>query len=205
MSKQKFLNLLKDLFDDADGFRKSAFLKAISSVKNVPNDVLTVEIVSKLPNVGKGILNRFREFLESGTLKEVKESKIKSTSDDDHSKIRVLELFQGIYGVGPVQSEKWYDKGIRTLQDLVSYSERDAGSLTYAQKLGLKYYEDINERIPRIEIKLIEFKLALLVRSYNTLRNLKVEIKICGSYLRGFPTVPFLIRKLRKTIYRITL
>lgn len=42
---------------------------------------------------------------------------------------------------------KLYEKGHRSLDDL-----RNDGSLTNAQKLGLKYFDDIRQRIPRHEV-----------------------------------------------------
>lgn len=53
--------------------------------------------------------------------------------------------------MGPTKAKEWYDAGIRTLED-VKDSKKFGISLTAAQELGLKYFDDINERIPRAEV-----------------------------------------------------
>ncbi|KAL6577105.1 hypothetical protein OROMI_011381 [Orobanche minor] len=55
-------------------------------------------------------------------------------------------LFGEVWGIGPATAKKLYEKGHRTLDDL-----KNEGSLTNAQQLGLKYFDDIRKRIPRNE------------------------------------------------------
>jgi hypothetical protein len=54
-------------------------------------------------------------------------------------------------GVGPSKAKEWYDCGMRTLDD-VAKSKEFGITLSPAQELGLKYYDHINERIPRAEV-----------------------------------------------------
>lgn len=56
-------------------------------------------------------------------------------------------MFGEVWGIGPTTAQKLYEKGYRTLEDL-----KNEESLTHAQKLGLKYFEDIKQRIPRHEV-----------------------------------------------------
>lgn len=62
-------------------------------------------------------------------------------------KVRTISLFGEVWGIGPATALKLYDKGYRTLDDL-----KNDDSLTHAQKIGLKYFDDINTRIPRHEV-----------------------------------------------------
>jgi hypothetical protein len=62
-------------------------------------------------------------------------------------KVRAVNLFGEVWGVGPATALKLYDKGYRTLDDL----QKD-DSLTYAQRTGLKFFDDIKQRIPRHEV-----------------------------------------------------
>lgn len=64
---------------------------------------------------------------------------------------RVTQLTWTSTGVGPARAKEWYDAGVRTLEDLKD-SKKFGITLTSAQELGLKYYNDINERIPRAEV-----------------------------------------------------
>ena len=52
-------------------------------------------------------------------------------------------MFGEVWGIGPATALKLYEKGHRTLDDL-----KDETSLTNAQRLGLKYFDDIKQRIP---------------------------------------------------------
>jgi DNA polymerase lambda len=61
--------------------------------------------------------------------------------------VQTISLFGEVWGIGPATALKLYDKGHRTLDDL-----RHEDSLTNAQKLGLKYFDDIRQRIPRHEV-----------------------------------------------------
>lgn len=61
--------------------------------------------------------------------------------------MRTISLFGEVWGIGPSTALKLYEKGHRSLDDL-----RNDDSLTNAQKLGLKYFDDIGQRIPRHEV-----------------------------------------------------
>lgn len=63
--------------------------------------------------------------------------------------MRTISLFGEVWGIGPATALKLYDKGHRTVDDL-----NNEDSLTNAQKLGLKYFDDIKQRIPRKEVLL---------------------------------------------------
>ena len=56
--------------------------------------------------------------------------------------------------------------------------------LTKGQRIGLKYFQDFEERIPRKEIEATE----KILRSEIQRLDPDYEITICGSYRRGLPT-----------------
>ena len=66
--------------------------------------------------------------------------------------MRTISLFGEVWGIGPATALKLYEKGHRTLDDL-----KNDDSLTHAQRLGLKYFDDIRTRIPRHEVSLLCF------------------------------------------------
>ena len=61
--------------------------------------------------------------------------------------VRTITLFGEVWGIGPATALKLYDKGHRTLDDL-----KNENSLTNSQRIGLKYFVDIKQRIPRHEV-----------------------------------------------------
>ncbi|KAI5437164.1 hypothetical protein KIW84_023327 [Lathyrus oleraceus] len=113
-----------------------------------------------------------QEIITTGKL-----SKLEHFEIDE--KVQTISLFGEVWGVGPATALKLYDKGHRTLDDL-----RNDDSLTNAQKLGLKYFDDIRQRVPRHEVQEMEQILQKVGEDV-----LPGVIIICGgSYRRGKAT-----------------
>ena len=97
-------------------------------------------------------------------------------------KIQILETLEGIWGVGPVLAGKLYSNGIRSIEQL---REQSMQMLTANQRVGLKYYEDFLEKMPRAEAtKIFETVQAAAKKLFGE----NVIVNICGSYRRGRPT-----------------
>jgi Fingers domain of DNA polymerase lambda. len=92
---------------------------------------------------------------------------------------RVIELFDSIWGVGIESATKFYQMGFRTLDDL----RKNTHILTEWQKIGLKYHEEFEQRIPRDDVTAI---VEIVKAKINELSDLKdvYEAVCCGSYRR---------------------
>ena len=64
----------------------------------------------------------------------------------DSEKMRVLDLFTRVWGAGPSTAEQWYQKGLRSLKDV-----EERGNPNRHQKIGLKYFDELDERMEREE------------------------------------------------------
>ncbi len=122
-----------------DTWRAFGYQKAISAIKNFPREIKNRREAAQIPNVGEKMAEKIAEIIEDGSLRKVAE-----VCDSD--KMRVLDLFNRVWGAGPSTAEQWYQKGLRTLKDV-----EERGNPTKNQKVGLKYFEDLDERMDRSE------------------------------------------------------
>ncbi|CAF0896981.1 unnamed protein product [Didymodactylos carnosus] len=126
------------------------------------------ELIS-LPDIGQRLADKILEIIETGGLWKLDEFQ----TDND---ITTMNLFGQVWGTGPAAAKKWFDQGFRTLDDL-----RTKAKLTHNQIIGLKYYDEFLERIPREEVSEIEKVVSDAVQVLRP----GVIIQTCGSYRRG--------------------
>ena len=89
-------------------------------------------------NIGKTIIAKFEYYLEHGTLEIFEKAK-----NDP------VYMFANIYGIGGKKAKSLVNEhGITTIEQL----RENQQLLNNVQKIGLKYYEQLLERIPRAEI-----------------------------------------------------
>ena len=81
-----------------------------------------------------------------------------------------------IHGVGPKKADELMKAGFKTIQDI---RDGDAG-LNDKQLLGLQYYEDFIQKIPREEIVKHEEFLKSVLKGVDK----NAELTVAGSYRR---------------------
>jgi Fingers domain of DNA polymerase lambda len=59
-----------------------------------------------------------------------------------------LAEFTGIWGVGAKMAQEWVEKGHRHIGD-IRHDDRIMCQLTVQARTGLKYHEDLTQKIPR--------------------------------------------------------
>lgn len=155
-----------------DTWRALGYQKAISAIRNYPRPITSREEALSIRGVGGRLADKVAEIVESGKLRKVAE-----VCEDEEA--QTLQRFMGVWGAGPTTAHGWYIQGYRTLEDL-----REKGNLTRHQQIGLKYYDDINSRIPREEVAEIEN----YVRSAAHGIKKGLIVMVCGSYRRGRAT-----------------
>lgn len=194
---------LSNIYDKkGDKHRAKAYLRGAMSILNHKEKIKSGTQALALPGIGNSISEKIDEYLETGTLsifETLFEEKEEEEKKEDEEKINILMLFKKIHGVGDVMANKWYDDGYRTLKDL------EKVKMNRQQKLGYKYFDDLQKRIPREEIEFFETKFEQIFPN--------VEFKICGSYRRGLDTssdidmlicenkkvnIPSIVKKLNK-------
>jgi NAD-dependent DNA ligase/predicted GIY-YIG superfamily endonuclease len=188
----EFIKVLNELSiimkNKGETFRSLAYIKAINELKKYMSSPNATSINSatelkslNLPNIGKTILEKYEEFLKTGTLEAV-----------EKEKTNPVNIFTNIYGIGHVKANELVNiKNIVTLDQLRErqneLQENKLPLLNSKQQIGLKYYNDLLKRIQRAEID--EYK-ALFVTNFREtiLENNELEenhkFEIVGSYRR---------------------
>ncbi|XP_042049018.1 DNA polymerase lambda-like isoform X1 [Salvia splendens] len=162
----KLIDIYRALGEDRRSF---SYYKAIPVIEKLPFKIESADQVKHLPGIGKSLQDHIQEIVNTGRL-----SKLEHFEKDE--KVRSISLFGEVWGIGPTTASKLYDKGHRTLDDL-----ENEESLTNAQRLGLKYFDDIKTRIPRHEVQEMESLLKKIGEEILP----GADIVCGGSYRRG--------------------
>ena len=159
---------------EKDFFRAKAYTKTLQGLKSFTKDSeLTEENLSKVPGLGKGLKEKIRLIVETGTCPEYERVLGKK------GEISVKEIFQGIHGVGPGAANKLIKAGFKSIEDLKK-CETIGDHLNDVQLKGLNYYEDSQKRIPFEEIQVLE---EMFKDTLDKVDN-RAELTIAGSYRR---------------------
>ena len=145
---------------ETNKFKTLAYKKAIQNIRGIK--IETINDVKEIKGIGVKILQKIKYVIDNLE---------PEVMDDDLSII---------YGIGPVKLKALYDKDIKTFLKLNEEVLKDTKLLNAKQLIGLKYYKDIEKRIPYKEITAHDKILNQII-----LKNSKVEcISIVGSYRR---------------------
>lgn len=158
--------------NEGNVFEALAYRKAIGQIKKCPKKITECSEVSKLKCVGVKIGEKIKEILLTGKCK-------KSAFVSNDSKNKIINTLMQIYGVGIKQANEFYRKGLTTIDQLKKISTE----LPVNIQKGLEYYDDIQIKIPREEVKEIFEKV-----KEELLKILPEEVisaEVCGSYRRG--------------------
>jgi len=148
-------------------FRARAYQKAQEAIMTYPGDITSPEDLKGRPNIGPTIMEKLKEYVETGTLRIL-----------EREKTNPVNILGEIYGVGPKKAKELVDQGITTIEKL----RENQHLLNDVQKVGLQYYEDVLKRIPRAEID--EYK-KIVEKVVQKSATANVAFEIVGSYRRG--------------------
>lgn len=150
-----------------------ALTSAINNIEKYENDIISGEDLKKnIKGIGDKISKYIDEIIEHGYLLDLKNIKVEEDS---------YKEFMNIIGVGNAKAKEWISKGIKNIDQLKKEIKNGNISITNNINLGLKYYEDLKERIPREEIISLYKIIEKILKEIN--KDLIYEI--CGSFRRN--------------------
>lgn len=175
--------------ETAGVFKSRVYAAAIKKISALPyvRSAEDLPAPEKGDGLGKEVRIKIAKIIEHGGL-------------DINPKARelaiALEQIQGIYGVGPKKAQDLLAAGHTTIAGLRTAASADPKLLNKNQQIGLRYYEQLLQRIPRAEM---EAHAALLMAA----KPVTLEGIIVGSYRRGRPDsgdIDMLIRTADKNV-----
>lgn len=165
--------ILKKISDyekaNGEAFKANSYLKVISELKKFKDDSdLTEANIRDIKGVGDAIFKKIDQIIKTGSCTLY--DKIKNIVDP-------REVFLNVHGIGPKRANELVKMGINSIEDLRKKKEY----LNDKQKIGLQYYEELLQKIPREEIVNHERHLKNFLKKTDK----NAELTIAGSYRRN--------------------
>ena len=171
VAELKRIKLARVLTADEIGVR--AYSTSIASIAAYPYSISSAREILTLPGCDVKIANLWVEFKNTGHIEAAKDA-------ENDEGLTILRLFYNIWGVGATTArEFYYDRGWRDLDDIIEYGW---DTLTREQQIGVKYYDEFLDKIPRSEVE----QIALTIHKHAVaVRDDMIQSMIVGGYRRG--------------------
>ena len=156
-------------------FKARAYAKAIQAIEKLDRPVKSLEDVRGLDGIGEKIFQKIGEILETGSLKAAEQ--VKARGD-----LGAFEELIACYGIGPAKARELVEAGIKSIGELKEWVRTEPGLLNDKQRIGLQFYYDLVQRIPRAEM--LEHQTFL----FSHLPDPSLHSEIVGSFRRGAAT-----------------
>ena len=143
--------------------------RARDTIQSIDQDIKNIEQLKNTPTIGVTIYDKLDEYTKTG-----KVALLEKYRNDP------IIVFTNIYGVGPKKAgELVKTHDIQSIEELREKQERVLNNL---QRIGLKYYEDILERILAMKSQNTTVNSWLFKQESKTINT---YYEIVGSYRRG--------------------
>ena len=152
---------------------------AINAIKKYDGPIISgTQMKTDIKGVGDKIAIRIDEIISTGTLEELE------SDDKEEAKLSPYEKILLITGVGPARAKKWVNElGCKNVEDVKKAIEEEKIKSTHHIDIGIKYYDDFQQKIPRVQIDVVKGIFSIKLKEINE----KLVFEICGSYRRGLP------------------
>ena len=171
--KPKILDALDKLrqkeLANKEPFKARAYANVIKSLKAYESPINKIDDIKDIKGVGAKIYEKIKEIIDTGELKQLE----KYTAD-----IEAINELTKVHGIGPTKANDLVkEHGITTIEELKKHPEL----LNAVQKIGLKYVDDFQKRIPRAEMEKHVTFITGIIQKLDP----KLTAEVVGSYRRG--------------------
>lgn len=162
------LSLLADK-EKSHPFKHKAYKNAITSLENYTSEITSSSQISHLPGIGKGIQEKIDQILNN-------------TFEPPNQENDTLKMFTNIYGVGEKKAKELIEK--HSILDLLTLKSKQNEVLNDKQRIGLKYYNHLLQRIPHTEMLLHNKFINTIWMNDSHCNTFKFKYEMVGSYRR---------------------
>jgi DNA polymerase beta len=160
-------------------FKVKAYEVVIKQLEEYPGVIRNYQDIenAKFKGIGKKIEAKIKEIFSTGRLSAARRAK-------ESNPLALYDQILDIHGIGPVKAKELIeDFAVVSIEDLQEKSKLYPNLLSHASKIGLEYYYDFKERIPRFEMEVHD----MVIHNFLPEKNGKLIFKaeIAGSYRRG--------------------
>ena len=174
-----------------NSIRKNAYEKGVYQLKRYTKIITSGKQVLHLPNIGKAMVAKIDEIIETNELKTLddlkKQNKTSSPSVDKDNIAHIL-------GFGDKKAKEIKRKfNIDTIKELNHYLKNVANAsnklkLTTQQKIGIKYHKELSSKIPRDEASDIYLKIHEILANSKNKDIKKCKVELAGSFASKYTT-----------------
>lgn len=166
--------------EQGDKGRTIAYGKVIGALQTIDKPIKSISDVQGVRGIGPKVMSKIKEFLDTGEIESVKTAKTEMSKKNKLTKEQqIINKFEKIWGIGPSKAKSLYDRGMRSMKDL----RDNLTLLTTQQRIGLKYYHDLQKKIPRETITSLYVVISYYLHSILGKNN--YTFVVAGSYRRG--------------------
>ena len=162
-------------------FKVKAYEIVIKQLEEYPGIIRNYEDIkdAKIKGIGTKIEAKIKEIFHTGRLSAAQRAK-------ESNPLALYDQILDIHGIGPVKAKELIeDFAVVSIEDLKEKSKLYPNLLSHASKIGLTYYYDFKDRIPRNEMEVHDMVIHNFLPEKNGKPVFKAEI--AGSYRRGLP------------------
>jgi DNA polymerase/3'-5' exonuclease PolX len=168
----EFEKILEFHTNEGNKFEALAYRKVIGILKKYKEEINDPNKIPKIKGIGPKITEKIKEILITGKCR-------KSDNVSNDAKNKCIKELTTVHGIGIKQANEFYAQGIKGINDLRNIYD----NLPSTIQKGLKYYDDIQIKIPREEITEL-FKI-IVEELYTILDKKTLKAEVVGSYRRG--------------------
>ena len=162
--------LRKQEVANKEPWKARAYMNVIRQLKDMNSPVYTYDDLKHIKGIGKGLKEKITEFIENGTIQQLADY-------NADGNIKAITELMKVHGIGTVKAKELVEThGVKDIEVLKQRKDL----LNEVQKMGLKYYQDFEKRIPRKEMEKHEIYIKDIVKSIDH----ELIVTLTGSYRR---------------------